>query len=321
MRDDNKKTILIITAIVMGIILILGVLYFTVFNKKDKKNEIKENTVVVKRETKIGYVDCSDNSVPLNVRNSINGSIINTMACGSKIEIINTNLGKTDNCESWYEINYKNTTGYVCGDYISKSDTSDTVKEVNLNDDLMNTAKELHDKADAYFAKISYLTSDFCEVEDEEPLELENGNVYKKSTKYHSMREIKAYLGEFLSESYMSKYLKETDLDSYNGYSEKYIEKNGYMYCLSKTKDKQIDYLTGIYELTPIKVEDNAITFYEEYKIIPAVNTLSKECQTAISKYIKSGTKFDQKLCDGYETYTTRFIIEKESDSWKIFQY
>ena len=72
----------------------------------------------VKAET--GTVICTGGDTsPLNVRNSINGSVIGGLSCNSSVDILDNNAGSTSSCDKWYKIKQGILEGYSCGTYIS----------------------------------------------------------------------------------------------------------------------------------------------------------------------------------------------------------
>lgn len=75
-----------------------------------------------------GTVYCPDDDDPVNVRNSVGGSVIGSMACQSNIEVLELNVGKTDSCSNWYKVRQGILTGYACGNYI-KLNTPSTVSD------------------------------------------------------------------------------------------------------------------------------------------------------------------------------------------------
>ena len=71
-----------------------------------------------------GTVICSDgDNTPLNVRSSINGSVIGGLACNSSVEILNNNAGSNSACDKWYHVKQGLLEGYSCGNYISINST------------------------------------------------------------------------------------------------------------------------------------------------------------------------------------------------------
>ena len=63
------------------------------------------------------YVDCRNNNVPLNLRNSISGSVIATLACDQEMTILNENAGSNSLCSKWYKVSSGGKTGYACSEY------------------------------------------------------------------------------------------------------------------------------------------------------------------------------------------------------------
>lgn len=70
------------------------------------------------------YVDCSTNDIPLNLRNSINGSVIATLACNQEMTIIDENAGSNSLCSKWYKVSSGGKTGYACSEYTYRETTT-----------------------------------------------------------------------------------------------------------------------------------------------------------------------------------------------------
>lgn len=88
---------------------------------------------------KTGTVFCTNgNTDPLNIRDSIGGTPVGGIPCNGIVEVLDDNAGTSSSCSLWYKVNYNNTIGYSCGDYISinknttyKSSTSDNIYDKN----------------------------------------------------------------------------------------------------------------------------------------------------------------------------------------------
>ena len=66
-----------------------------------------------------GKVSCVENNDPLSVRNSVNGSRVDYLACDAEMKIIDDSLGASGSCSNWYKVSYgDNKEGYVCGTYV-----------------------------------------------------------------------------------------------------------------------------------------------------------------------------------------------------------
>lgn len=66
-----------------------------------------------------GYVKLSTASSTLNLRSAPQGSIISSLTNGTAVNILDSTGG-------WYKVSVNGTTGYVCSDYISTSQTAST---------------------------------------------------------------------------------------------------------------------------------------------------------------------------------------------------
>lgn len=66
-----------------------------------------------------GKVACIENNDPLTVRDSINGTKIDSLSCDTEMTILDNNLGSKGYCSDWYKVSYgSNKVGYVCGTYV-----------------------------------------------------------------------------------------------------------------------------------------------------------------------------------------------------------
>ena len=89
---------------------------------------------------KEGYISCQDASIGLNLRDNVNGNVVNWVACGNTLDVVDTNSGSTSGvCDKWYKINYKNEEYFACGDYI-------TLKEELTEEEITDYRKYLKDK-------------------------------------------------------------------------------------------------------------------------------------------------------------------------------
>ncbi len=103
----------------------------------------------VKAET--GTVICTDGSTALlNVRTSINGTVIGGLTCNSSVEILNNNAGNSSICDKWFQIRQGALEGYSCGDYIIINDTSndtiykESLKSVGFPDSYIEDLASIH---------------------------------------------------------------------------------------------------------------------------------------------------------------------------------
>ena len=65
-----------------------------------------------------GKVSCVENDDPLSVRNSVNGTRVDYLACNTEMDIIDSNIGSAGSCANWYKVSYDDKEGYVCGTYV-----------------------------------------------------------------------------------------------------------------------------------------------------------------------------------------------------------
>lgn len=95
--------------------------------------ESEENLII---DNNKGYVSCTENDDPLNVRSSIiaNDSIV-SLSCDTEMSIISKDVGSNDRCSNWYQISSGGYTGYVCGTYVYQK----TI--VNMNEDNIENYK------------------------------------------------------------------------------------------------------------------------------------------------------------------------------------
>ncbi len=77
----------------------------------------------------MGEVYCPDDDEPVNLRPSLNESASNSLACGSKVEVLDTNAGYnySSGCSRpFYQVRQGILTGYACGDFIKLNDSTST---------------------------------------------------------------------------------------------------------------------------------------------------------------------------------------------------
>ena len=157
-RENNNKIIIIILAIVV-VLLTAFVIYTllikdrnTITTSKEKNEDgTKENIIIEEENDNTGYVMCDTNTSSLNVRNSIDGDIIDSLSCFKEV-IIEEIAGESENCKKWYKIGYtkkgSNYTGYACGTYI---------KDVTTKSSTIKAVKEVIEKANNYYEKVLLL--------------------------------------------------------------------------------------------------------------------------------------------------------------------
>lgn len=81
----------------------------------------------VKADT--GTVICTGgDTTPLNVRSSIDGTVVGGLACNSSVEVIDNNAGSNNSCSKWYKVKQGLLEGFSCGDYISINKGNKNVK-------------------------------------------------------------------------------------------------------------------------------------------------------------------------------------------------
>ena len=103
----------------------------------------------VKAET--GTVICTDGSTALlNVRTSIDGTVIGGLICNSSVEILNNNAGNSSICDKWFQIRQGSLEGYSCGDYISINEASndeiykESLRSVGFPDSYIEDLASIH---------------------------------------------------------------------------------------------------------------------------------------------------------------------------------
>lgn len=86
-------------------------------------------TFITTANASTGTVICTaGDTSPLNVRSSVDGTLVGGLACNSTIQILDENAGTTDNCSVWYQVKQGNIEGYSCGEYISINNISTNLK-------------------------------------------------------------------------------------------------------------------------------------------------------------------------------------------------
>ena len=51
-----------------------------------------------------GSVYCPDDNTPLTIRNTPGGTVSTKASCGSKLNILEQNAGKTVSCDNWHKV-------------------------------------------------------------------------------------------------------------------------------------------------------------------------------------------------------------------------
>lgn len=302
--NKNNKKIIIICIITLIVILMGTLLYFILSRKStDDKNNNNDNEVVNKekqedKEEDIAYVSCDDNTSLLNVRNSINGDIIDGLSCFKEVTI-ESELEGTDNCKNWYKISYSkrgnNYTGYACGTYINKSTSSIEIKKV----------KEVIDKANNYYENNvlkAYCGDNTGDTKNIEYKEGENSFTgYYVKSEYKTLSELKEYLLTFLDESLISPELKLSDINNKRMYDD-YYEIDGNLYCRNYAGKGWNTKYTGNYDIEITNISSNKITGRIAYEYLTEesscdIKNLSR-CTNSNFEYELS--KFVIKIDNGY---------------------
>ena len=141
----------------------------------------------VKAQT--GTVICTDGSTArLNVRTSIDGTVIGGLVCNSSVEILNSNAGTSSICDKWFQIRQGTLEGYSCGDYININDIPD--------DDLYKESLKSAGFPDSYvddLASIHYLYPNWTFIPFQTNLDwntvIENESVKGRSLIYYTYGE------------------------------------------------------------------------------------------------------------------------------------
>lgn len=269
--DKNKKNILYLIIGVLVFFLVVLIVYIFINNNSNDDSNISNNgddvvngeldDVVNQESTNIGYVSCDDNTALLNVRNSINGNIIDGISCYKEV-VIDEILDGTDNCNTWYKISYdknnKSYTGYACGTYIKNLDISKTVLE---------DIRKIVDKAIDYYDE-SILKA-YCGNGLETKI-IDFGNnmtgEYIKS-EYKSLDELKNYLLSFLDERLIDVKLELSDINNPK-YYDNYYEIDGNLYCRNYSGTGINSYYTGNYDIEVISYTDNKTIVNIAYQYI-----------------------------------------------------
>jgi len=70
------------------------------------------------------YVDCRTENITLNLRKSIDGSVITSLSCNQEMTIIDDNAGSNNMCKKWYKVSALGKTGYACSEYLYRETTT-----------------------------------------------------------------------------------------------------------------------------------------------------------------------------------------------------
>lgn len=310
-NNDNKKKLIIYIALGGLLLIIIGfIIYMVINNKNDSLNEDKENEVVNKedkgdnedkKEDKIAYVSCDDNTSLLNVRNSTSGDIIDGLSCFKEVTI-ESELEGTDNCKKWYKISYSkrgsNYTGYACGTYINQSTSDSEIKKI----------KEVIDKANNYYE--NNVLKAFCgdntgDIKNIEYKEGENSFTgYYVKSEYKTLSELNEYLLTFLDEDLISPKLKLSDINNKRMYDD-YYEIDGNLYCRNYAGKGWNTRYTGNYNIE--------ITFISSEKITGRI----------AYEYLIEGSKCDIKNLSkctnsNFEYELSEFVVKTSDNGYII---
>ncbi len=300
-NDKNKKNIFIIL-LGVALLLVIGVVILFTIDKSEKTNDKdsnnnKEESSVVNGEgedtkgSKFSYVSCDDNTSLLNVRNSINGDVIDGLSCFKEVEVLEETEG-TDSCNKWYRVSYqrhaKSYTGYVCSKYI---------KESSLDSSSLKKMKEVIDKANKYYEDNQTLV--YCgDTTGTKTIKIDTDGatfdgVYAKS-KFKTIDELKEYLLTFLDESLIKVKLELGDIDNPKMY-DNYYEIDGNLYCRNYSGKGWITYYTGNYDIEVVSDNTDKVALRIVYEYIDSdkltddsrcsVNSLNN-CLNSNFKYV-----------------------------------
>lgn len=314
--DNNKKKIIIYIVIGVVVLILIAIMIYIIFgNKKNNTNtdNKKNNTDIVNKnddkdkntnESNIGYVSCDDNTSLLNVRNSTSGDIIDGLSCYKELTI-EEELPGTDSCKKWYKVSYikkgSNYTGYACGTYIKKN---------NIDKNIINTVKEVIDKANNYYE--GNVLKAYCGENpgDTKTIEYnESGNSFKGyyvKSEYKNLEELKKYLLTFLDESLIKPELKLSDINNKKMYDD-YYEIDGNLYCRNYSGKGWLTKYTGNYDIEITNSDDNQISGNIAYEYLTDDSTCDikdlSRCPNSNFKY--SLGKFNIEKTNG------NYIIKK----------
>ena len=117
------------------------------FNVDTNSNKNDNSTVTtIDLSGSKGVIACYEDSTSLSIRSSVGGSSIGKLNCGNQVDILDTDVSSSDKCYSWYKVKHGDTTGYVCGKYITTTSLSKVAIEYYKNhslEDYNNSLKTL----------------------------------------------------------------------------------------------------------------------------------------------------------------------------------
>lgn len=285
-RDEDKKR-KIIMYIIIGVlsIALIGLLIYTLLtDDKSENNTDNSNSELVNKEldnaneennkNNLGYVSCDDNTALLNVRNNVNGNIIDGLSCYKEVAI-EEELEGTETCSKWYKISYKkngsNYTGYSCSKYIKKLEVSETV---------LNNVKELIDKANDYYD--NNILKAYCgSAAGTKTIEFSDNMTgeYVKS-EYKNIDELKNYLLSFLDKNLIRTKLELSDINNPK-YNDNYYEIEGNLYCRNYSDKGWMSRYTNNYNIEITNINEGKINVNIAYEYLDEdsdcdINNLSK---------------------------------------------
>lgn len=138
-----------------------------------------------------GYISCSIVTDSLNLRDSIDGSVISSLSCGNDLIILDQDAGTSSICDKWYKIRYNNIEYYACGDYISireelsdedKEEYENYLKELGFPDSYIDSLVNIHEKYPNWQFRIFDTNLDWNTV-------IENESYKNRSLIYYSYGE------------------------------------------------------------------------------------------------------------------------------------
>ena len=315
-RGNDKKKIFLYVGLGLVVVIIISLIIYLMFNKRDNnidndkptsnlEGEDKEN----EKEEDIGYVSCDDNTSLLNVRNSTTGDIIDGLSCYQKITILEE-LDKTDNCDKWYKVTYtkhdNNYTGYVCSTYI---------KKINTNDSTYNRVYEVINKANDYYDKTRLMP--YCgKTTIEKKVKFNEGNGSFEGEYYQSefknLDELKNYLLEFMDGSLISSDLKLSDYNNPKMYDNYYVI-DGNLYCRGYSVKGYKTLYTGNYNLEIVNITDSRIDANIAYEYITHKTEQKEGNQCTVDNLSVCGN-YD------FEYKIGKIVINKKDDKYIIYK-
>ncbi len=288
-NDDKKKRIILYVVIgVLLVLLVILLVYFLVGNNSsnnniDNDNESGDMSVSTgpqenESNSNIGYVSCDDNTSLLNVRNSIDGSIIDGLSCYKEVTI-EEEVGENETCKNWYKVTYKKRgssyTGYACGTYIKKNNYSEQDKK-RMED---SVAKAL----DYYEGNLSkaYCGKTNGSKTISFPGDMEGE--YLKS-EFKTINELKEYLLSFLDEDLIKLKLELSDFDNPK-YYDNYYEIDGQLYCRGYAQKGREELYTGNYDIEITSATDSKVSANIAYEYLTDKSKCTLESLDKCSNY------------------------------------